>query len=246
MSAAMSAASSPLRIALIGMGRMGRAIDGLAAERGVAVVARLGARDMTRGLDRDALGGADVAIEFTVPEHAVRNAAACLALSCPVVIGTTGWASGREELERAVRTTGCPALWSPNFSVGVGLFLAIVEAAASRLRGLPGFQVHVVETHHAAKLDAPSGTGIALQERLALGLGTPVDISSVRVGSVPGTHEVIFDAPFEQLRLTHEARDRRVFADGAIVAARWLAGQQAPALYTMRDVLHVSSGDLGE
>jgi 4-hydroxy-tetrahydrodipicolinate reductase len=234
-----------LRVALIGMGRMGRAIDTLASERDVTVVARLGAAEMARGLERAALADAEVAIEFTVPDRAVSNAAACLALGCPVVIGTTGWTERREELEEAVRTSRCPALWSPNFSVGVQLFLAIVEAAATQMRGLAGFAPHVVETHHAAKRDAPSGTGIAIGERLANGLGRDVDISSVRVGSVPGTHEVLFDAPFEQIRLVHEARDRRVFADGAITAARWLAAQQSPALYTMRDVLRASTGEVG-
>jgi 4-hydroxy-tetrahydrodipicolinate reductase len=240
------ATTAPLRVALIGMGRMGRAIDALAEERGVTIVARLGAAEMGRGLTRDALAGAAVAIEFTGPEHAVRNATACLALSCPVVVGTTGWGAGKNELEEAVRTNRCAALWSPNFSLGVQLFLAIVAAAAKQVGGLPGFHTHIVETHHAAKLDAPSGTGIAIQEQLALGLGKDVDISSVRVGSVPGTHEVIIDAPFEQIRLTHEARDRRLFADGALVAARWLATQQAPALYTMRDVLRASTGEVRE
>jgi 4-hydroxy-tetrahydrodipicolinate reductase len=97
--------------------------------------------------------------------------------------------------------------------------------------------VHVVETHHAAKLDAPSGTGLALADRLEEGLGRAVPITSIRVGSVPGTHEIILDAPFEHITLVHEARDRRVFADGALTAARWLASPRAPGLYTMRDVL---------
>jgi 4-hydroxy-tetrahydrodipicolinate reductase len=238
--------TTPLRVALIGMGRMGRAIDALAADRDTEIVARLGAADMARGLDRSALAGADVAIEFTVPEHALSNAAACLALGCPVVVGTTGWSARRSELDDAVRSSGCAALWSPNFAIGVQLFLSIVEAAAAQLRGVAGFAPHVVETHHAAKLDAPSGTGLAIQERLAQGLGNAVDISSIRVGSVPGTHEVIFDAPFEQIRFVHEARDRRVFADGALTAARWLAAQTAPAVYTMRDVLRASSGEVGE
>lgn len=238
--------AAPLRVALVGMGRMGRAIDTLAREREVEVVARLHSADMARGLDRAALAGADVAIEFTVPEQAVANAAACLALGCPVVVGTTGWSARMGELQDAVRASGCPALWSPNFSVGVQLFLAIVEAAAAEMRGLEGFAAHVVETHHAAKLDAPSGTALAIGERLAKGLGKDVDISSVRVGSVPGTHEVLFDAPFEQIRLVHEARDRRVFADGAITAARWLAAQKTPALYTMRDVLRANSEKSGE
>ncbi len=227
----------PVRVALVGMGRMGHALDALAPERGLEVVARLDVTEMQRGLEKADLNGAQVAIEFTQPESAVSNAKACLALSCPVVVGTTGWLERRGELEEAVRQSKCPALWSPNFSLGVQLFLAIAEDAGRRLRGADGFDSHIIETHHAAKQDAPSGTGIALAERVKLGLGRDVPITSVRVGKVPGTHEVIFDAAFEQIHLVHEARDRRVFADGALAAARWLAAGRTAALYTMQDVI---------
>lgn len=230
----------PVRVALVGMGRMGRALDALASERGCEVVARLDTADTSRGLTVAGLNGAQVAIEFTTPETALDNAEALLALGCPVVVGTTGWKAELARLEAAVAQYGVPALWSPNFSIGVQLFLAIAEDAARRAREVAGFDVHVVETHHTAKKDAPSGTGIAIGERLEAGLGRAVPVSSVRVGSVPGTHEVIMDAPFEQITLTHTARDRRVFADGALAAARWLVGPHAPAVYTMRDVLGAS------
>lgn len=231
--------SEPVRIALIGMGRMGRALDALAAERGCVVVARLDIADMERGLRREDLGDAQVAIEFTQPEAAVDNAIACLRAGCPVVIGTTGWAARTHELRAAISETGVAALWSPNYSLGVQLFLAIAGDAARRLRHVSGFETVVIETHHSAKKDAPSGTGIAIAEQMALGLGFDVPVSSVRVGSVPGTHEIVMDAPFEQIRLIHEARDRRVFADGALAAARWLSKASRPAMYTMQDVLAV-------
>lgn len=240
----MTAPRDLLPIALVGLGRMGRAIDALAGDRGCEVVARLGPDEMD-SLSTTALNGARVAIEFTRPEAALTNAKTLLALGCPVVVGTTGWTRQLADLEEAVRVTGTAALWAPNFSIGVQLFLDIAEEAARRLRDVTGFDAHVVETHHTAKKDAPSGTGIAIADRLAAGLGHPVPISSVRVGSVPGTHEVILDAPFEQIRLVHEARDRRVFADGALTAARWLAQQHqqqhTPALYSMRDVLRTPS-----
>lgn len=229
--------TSLVRIALIGMGRMGRALDALAPERGMHVVARLDAPEMSRGLTHADLNAAQVAIEFTQPASAVDNAIACLALGCPVVIGTTGWAAQRDALVGAVSTHQCAALWAPNFSLGVQLFLAFAEDAARRLRGVSAFDGHIVETHHTAKVDAPSGTAIAIGESIARGLGHEVPITSVRVGAVPGTHEVIFDAPFEQIRLVHEARDRRVFADGALAAAKWLSSGRTPALYTMQDVL---------
>ncbi len=219
---------------------MGRALEALAPERGCEVVARLDAPEMARGLTVAALGGAQVAIEFTTPETALPNAMALLALGCPVVIGTTGWNAQMAQLEAAVSARRCAALWAPNFSLGVQLFLAIAEDAARRAREMTGIDVHVVETHHTAKQDAPSGTGIAIAERLEAGLGRQVPVSSVRVGSVPGTHEVIMDAAFEQITLTHTARDRRVFADGALAAARWLAVPHVPAVYTMRDVLTAS------
>ncbi len=234
---------SPVRIALIGMGRMGQALDALAAERGCEVVARLDAQHLAGGLTSALLAGAQCAIDFSLPSVAVSNAIACVQLGCPPVVGTTGWDAERPRLEAAVAEHRCAALWSPNFSVGVQLFLVIAEEVARRAREVEGFDAHLVETHHAAKLDAPSGTAIAIGERVEAGLGRAVPITSVRVGSVPGTHEIVLDAPFEQIRLVHEARDRRVFADGALTAARWLARSRAPRLYTMRDVL--SSGEGG-
>ena len=233
--ASMSAAV--VRVALIGMGRMGHAIDALAADSGCIVVARLSSGDTRNGITRELLNGAQVAIEFTHPQSAVTNAIGCLQAGCPVVVGTTGWSGQLPELEAATIHTQTAALWAPNFSLGVHIFLALAEEAARRFRGVGTFDAHIIETHHSAKKDAPSGTAIALNERLELGLQRAVEITSIRTGSVPGTHEVVFDAPFEQVRLVHEARDRRVFADGALVAARWLSHKRTVGVYTMRDVI---------
>lgn len=229
--------ASVVRVALIGMGRMGKAIDVLAADSGCEVVARLTGSDTKNGITREQLNGAHVAIEFTHPHAAVGNAIACLKAGCPVVVGTTGWSGQLPELEAATIHAQVAALWAPNFSLGVQLFLAVAEEAARRFRNVGAFDAHVIETHHSAKKDAPSGTAIAINERLELGLQRAVEITSIRTGSVPGTHEVVFDAPFEQVRLVHEARDRRVFADGALVAARWLAHKKTVGVYTMRDVV---------
>ena len=127
--------------------------------------------------------------------------------------------------------------WAPNFSVGIAVLTAAIEAATLALRDVPGFDAHLVETHHAAKKDKPSGTAAALASVAKAGLSRDVPITSVRTGFVPGTHELVIDAAFEQLRLVHEARDRRVFADGAISAAEWLQGRNG--VFTMRDVLHL-------
>lgn len=236
--------SDLLPVALVGMGKMGRAIDSLAADHGCRIVARLGRTEM-QALTSESLGGAHVAIEFSTPEAALANVKLLLAAKCPVVIGTTGWMQQIDTLSDQVTKTETSALWAPNFSIGVNLFLGIIEDAAKRLQGIDQFDTAVVETHHSAKKDAPSGTGLAIAGRLESTLGKPVPVSSVRVGSVPGTHEVIFDSAFEQIGLRHEARDRRVFAHGALVAAKWLAAQSRPAVYTMRDVLQVASSFSG-
>lgn len=237
-------ARASVRIALLGMGRMGQALDALAPAHACEVVARLDATDVARdGLTVGALAGADVAIDFTVPDAAVPNAIACLEAGVPVVIGTTGWLDALPALEAAVARTAGRALWAPNFSLGVQLTLALFETAGRLFRHAPGFDAHLVETHHVAKRDAPSGTAIALRERVEAGLGRSVPVSSVRVGAVPGTHELILDAPFETVTVRHAARDRRVFADGALVAARWLAAPRLGGLYTMRDVLGLGGAD---
>ena len=228
------------RIAVIGNGKMGRLIAALAGEQGVVVAAVLGRDDVSyKGITRDALGGADVAIEFTAPSSAAANVRACLAAGCAVVCGTTGWDAERAAVEDEVRQGSGALLWAPNFSLGVHLFTTIVAEAARRARAA-GFDAHLVETHHVAKKDAPSGTARLIADAAERAAGAPVPITSVRVGSVPGTHEVIFDAPFEQLRLVHEARDRRVFALGALVAARWIVGRRG--LFSLDDVVTSPGG----
>jgi 4-hydroxy-tetrahydrodipicolinate reductase len=225
-----------LPIALIGTGKMGRAVAELAPERGFNVTAQLRHGD---AITRESLRGATVAIEFTSPASAVANARACLAAGCAVVVGTTGWYEQLPALRAEVERTGGALLAAPNFSLGVAIFSELVAEAARRFAAA-GFDAHLVEIHHAAKKDAPSGTAKALAAAAEAASGRPVPVTSVRTGSVPGTHELVFDAPFEQVRLVHEARDRRVFAEGALVAARWLAGR-GPGVYTMQDVLETGS-----
>lgn len=219
-------------IAIIGLGRMGRAVEQLAPERGFVVVARIG-----RGqpVASDTLNGAAVTIEFTEPASAAANVRACVASGCPVVVGTTGWYDALPALRDEVQRCKGALLAAPNFSLGVAVFTEIVIEAARRFAALPGFDAHLVEVHHAAKKDAPSGTAAALATAAEKARGAPVPITSVRTGSVPGTHELLFDAPFEQVRLVHEARDRRVFAEGALVAARWIIGRQG--IFTMADMM---------
>lgn len=224
--------SQDVRLALIGMGKMGRALAQLAPERGLVVVASM---DQGAVITRESLGGAQVAIEFTEPASAAANARACLAAGCPVVVGTTGWYDELPAVRAEAERLRGALLTAPNFSIGVAIFDRVVAEAARLFDAAPGFDRHLVETHHAAKQDAPSGTAIFLAHSAEAASTKPMPITSVRTGSVPGTHEVVFDAPFEQVRLVHEARDRRVFAEGALLAARWLAGRRG--VFTMQDVL---------
>lgn len=227
------------RLAIVGMGKMGHAIAELAPSRGWEVVARLDEADVGAGITKASLGGADVAVEFTVPGAAAANVRAILAAGCPVVVGTTGWYAELPAIAASVSANGGALLTATNFSLGVNIFEQIAEVAARLLGRAPGFDAHIVETHHAAKKDAPSGTAATIGHTASAAWGREIPITSVRVGAVPGTHELIFDAPFEQIRLQHLARDRRVFAEGALVAAGWLIGRKG--VFTMRDVLGTSS-----
>lgn len=224
-------------IAILGMGRMGREVEGVARERGIAVVARLGEEEVA---DRPgalaALQEAEVAVEFTTPDAAVGNVDLCLEAGCPVVVGTTGWYDELDDVRARVEKRGGALLWAPNFSVGVALVRALSERAGELLAGLEGFSIHLTDVHHAAKKDAPSGTALLLKSALDRG-GHDVPITSIRTGHVPGRHEVCIDGAYEQVLLVHEARSRRVFADGALLAALWLRGRTG--VFTMDDVLRL-------
>ncbi len=222
------------RLVVLGDGKMGTLVAGLAPAMGFEVVAHLGAEETRGGLTRDAIAGADVAVEFTVPSAAAGLVRGCADLGLPVVSGTTGWDAERASVESHVRATGGTMLWAPNFALGVHLFAKVVAEAARRFgHAAAGFDAHLVETHHAQKLDAPSGTARLLAAIAGAARGEDVPVTSVRTGHVPGTHELLFDGAFEQVRLVHEARDRRVFAAGALAAARWVTGRRG--VFTLDD-----------
>jgi len=225
------------RLAIIGDGKMGNAIRQLAETRGWTVTAVIGESDSRSGagITAGALGSPDVAVEFTQPDAAVANITATLRAGVPIVVGTTGWYDSLPAMTRLAEETGTSLLWSPNFSLGVNVMIELARYAGSLMRGLEEFDAHIVETHHTRKKDAPSGTAIAIGKAASDALDRPIPTSSIRTGSVPGTHELIFDGPFEQLSITHLARDRRVFADGALRAADWVVGKHG--VFTMRDVL---------
>jgi 4-hydroxy-tetrahydrodipicolinate reductase len=224
-------------VAIIGDGKMGQAIRQLAVEKGWNVTAVIGERESAggSGVTKRSLGDADVAVEFTQPDAAVANIAASLRAGVPVVVGTTGWYDALPEVTRIAKEAGTGLLWSPNFSLGVNVLIELARYAGTLMRSLEGFDAHIVETHHSRKKDAPSGTAIAIGKAASDALDRPIPTTSIRTGSVPGTHELLFDGAFEQLSLSHVARDRRVFAEGALQAASWLIGKKG--VFTMRDVL---------
>jgi 4-hydroxy-tetrahydrodipicolinate reductase len=217
-----------VRLALVGHGKMNRAIAQLAGERG-HVIHTVISREENQGgaaITAERLRGAEVAIEFTRPDQAAENLLALARLGMPMITGTTGWLDRLPEVSLAVSTHRTALLYSPNFSVGVQLFMRSARELARRFAGRPEFEAFVVETHHAAKLDAPSGTAIRLQAALRDGdQARSFPVTSVRGGHVPGTHTVVYDAPYETVRLEHVARGRQSFAAGALLAAEWIRGR---------------------
>lgn len=226
-------------VAIIGDGKMGQAIRQLALEKGWDVKAVIGERGSAggKGISRDTLGAPDVAVEFTQPDAALGNITACLLAGVPVVVGTTGWYDSLSDVARISGQTGTAVLWSPNFSLGVNVMIELARYAGTLMRTLEDFDAHIIETHHTRKKDAPSGTALAIGKAASDALDRPIPTTSIRTGSVPGTHELVFDGAFEQLALTHLARDRRVFAEGALKAADWIVGKRG--VFTMRDVLEL-------
>lgn len=239
-----------MNIALIGYGKMGRAIETVAVARGHLIGAKSGSTNAGTPPK-----GADVAIEFTRPDQALANIRLCLESGVPVVVGTTGWYDRLNEVKAMVQENDGSLLWASNFSIGVNLFFRLNRYLAQLMDPQPGYAVHIDEIHHAQKLDAPSGTAITLARDIdvrtgrysgwrpadAVGSGTPaagtrsVPIASERTGDVPGKHSVTWRSEEDRIVITHEAYGRRGFALGAVLAAEWLQGRKG--FFTMEDVL---------
>jgi 4-hydroxy-tetrahydrodipicolinate reductase len=218
-----------MRIALIGYGRMGRAVEAAAIARGHTIAAALDIADNPDGaaLSRERLDSPDVAIEFTTPTAAPDNITRLVEAGLPVVTGTTGWHTELPRLAALVKARDGALLYATNFSVGVQLFLKAAADLARRLAVQPGFDGFIVEEHHARKLDAPSGTALSLQRALAAAdAGRTYPITSVRAGAIPGVHRLAYDGPYETITLEHVARSRDGFAAGAVAAAEWLPGRR--------------------
>jgi 4-hydroxy-tetrahydrodipicolinate reductase len=226
-----------MKAIVVGTGRMGRLVREALDARGHTVSAFIGRHENAGGsaLTPGRLKGVDVAIEFTTPASAPANVARLLAAGVPVVSGTTGWTDQLPALEELARARSGALLVAANFSVGVHVMLRAARTLAAAMAGRPEFEGHIVETHHRQKKDTPSGTALALEREITDAGGPKLPITSLRMGQVPGTHELVYEGPHETLRLEHLARDRDVFATGAVLAAEWLVGRTG--VYTFEDVL---------
>jgi 4-hydroxy-tetrahydrodipicolinate reductase len=175
-------------------------------------------------------------VDFSTAEALRHNFPKYLEHELPVVIGATGWSAHEAEFREKAGRAGLGVVASANFSIGVNLFEILVAEAARMLQPHAQFGAWIHEAHHAAKRDAPSGTALMLRDTMTrASYARPIDVSSTRAGSIPGVHTVGFDAPSDTIELTHTARDRKGFAAGALVAARWLRGRSG--WFTMADVL---------
>jgi 4-hydroxy-tetrahydrodipicolinate reductase len=223
------------RLLLIGHGRMGRLVESLAADYRFQIT---GVIDRSASQNSTPWPDADVAVDFSVAHAVVPNMRRLAQAGVQVVLGTTGWQSEEPKLRELVTRHGIGVVAAANFALGVNLFLALAERAGALMVSRPEFGAWIHELHHSAKRDAPSGTALALRAAMeGAGYRLPINIASTRAGSMPGTHTLGFDAPSETLTFTHSARDRSVFARGALEAARWIHRRQG--WFTMRDVLGI-------
>ena len=216
-----------MRVAIVGMGKMGREIEAMAALRGHDVVWALSRAENAggSGLTRERLAGADVVFEFTTPDSAVENLLALASAGSTVICGTTGWQGELPRVADAFARGGGALVHAANFSVGTRLFFETARAAAERFPRA-GYASYLVEEHHAEKRDAPSGTARAIACVVAEASGTTPPITSVRAGTIPGTHRLVFESPEDEVELVHRARGRAGFAKGAVWAAERVAGRR--------------------
>ena len=234
-----------MKIALIGYGKMGHAIEEAALSRGHEIVCRID-KDNQEDFDSQSFKSADVAIEFTAPSVAIGNYRKAFAAGVPVVSGTTGWLEHLPEVQKACEK-GQTFFYASNFSLGVNIFFAVNKYLAAIMNHFPQYTVGLEEIHHVHKLDHPSGTAITLAEDIIAQLDskkswteklTTPDNSipdvARREGEVPGTHIVTYDIPVDTIRITHEAKSRKGFALGAVIAAEFTVGKKG--FLTMQDL----------
>lgn len=235
-----------MNIVLVGYGRMGKAVEEAALQRGHSVTAKVDPfsddPQTARELSSEILNAADAVIEFALPQGIEANTKLYAETATPAVIGTTGWENSRESVASFVQKTGGSMLWGNNFSIGAHLLFKLTEQAARLIEDLNDYDIMVHEIHHRMKKDSPSGTALTLAEKIlnnnrrktvvqteTLNRAVKPEelhVVGIRGGNIPGVHTITIDGPHDTIELTHTARSRCGFASGAVMAAEWLVGKQ--------------------
>ncbi len=237
-----------MKIALVGYGKMGIAIEELAKEAGHTISYKID-KDNHAELTQLNTTNTDIIIEFSNPDIAAQNILFCLTQNIPVVCGTTGWLSSWDEVKNACNTTNGTFFYASNYSIGVNLFFKINEYAA-KLMAKQAYQVEIEEIHHTEKKDSPSGTAITIAEPILAARGmdkwvnnkaahNALGIISKREAKVPGTHTVAYTSKIDEISMTHIAHSRRGFAKGALAVAEWIVNTKAKGMLNMNDYLTI-------
>ena len=239
-----------MKIILIGYGKMGQTIEGIAQEKGHEIVGKID-KDNLDDLKNFTSGHADVAIEFTQPTSAVSNIKTCLSNGIPVICGTTGWLDALPEIEKHCADNNGAFFYASNFSVGVNIFFHLNKYLAKLMNPQSQYELDIEETHHVHKKDAPSGTAITIAEGILGNIDRKkswkleeneetanddeVAITSYRIDEVPGTHQVSYSCEIDSIEISHTAHSRQGFAQGAVLAAEWIQGKKG--VFGMDDML---------
>src|SRR5437667_922738 len=233
-----------MRLLILGRGKTGALVAEIASQRSHQVRV-IGSAENTdaRALTAANLRATDVVVDFTTPQSALPNIQACLRERKKVVVGTTGWYASLPEIRQAVEQAGTGFVYAANFSVGVNIFFKIAGAASAAIQR--GYAARIVERHHAQKKDAPSGTAVTLRDFLQPAAGKvskdtndmndKIEITSIREGDAVGQHVIFLDSADDSIMLVHDAKSRRGFALGAVLAAEWIAGKRG--FYEFREIL---------
>ena len=241
MNTSAAVTKNPLRIALIGYGKMGKAIEEIAVKRGHSIGLKIDINSLN-DFTKENLQQCDVAIEFTSPHTAFQNILTCLEAGIPIVCGSTGWLARWEEVKQACEASKGSMVYASNYSVGVNVFFEVNQLLARLMNPHTDYEVNMVEIHHTEKKDAPSGTAITLAVVFDHAgpvefNGTPEELSiiSERIDPAPGTHKIKYSSSIDDIEIIHTAHNRQGFATGAVIAAEFIKGKKG--VFSMKDVL---------
>ena len=236
-----------MKIALIGYGKMGKAIEEIALAKGHEVVLKINLSNLDE-FTKENLSKVDVAIEFTSPHTAYENVKKCIEFDTPVVCGSTGWLDKWKDIETLCMQQNGTLLYASNFSIGVNLFFELNTYLAKLMNKYNDYNVSLTEIHHTQKKDAPSGTAITLAEQVLANSNikknwvnhsatneAELEIVSERIDPAPGKHTIKYSSPIDDIEITHTAHNRIGFASGAVLAAEFIANKKG--IFTMKDAL---------